>query len=53
MAPSAELSFASHLLRMTALARVLAIGPAFGAIGEWIRRPDGPGDRMKIDYDDY
>ena len=47
MAPSAELSIASHSLGMTALARVLAIGPAFGAIGEWIdaRRPDEPGDR--------
>ena len=47
MAPSAELSIASHLLGMTALARVLAIGPAFGAIDEWIRRPDGPGDQTR------
>ena len=47
MAPSAELSIASHMLGMTALARVLAIGLAFGAIGERIRRPDGPGDRTR------
>ena len=43
MAPSAELSITSYLLGMTAHARVLVIGPAFGAIVNGIGDLTGPG----------
>ena len=45
--PSAELSITSHTHGMTAHANVLVTGPAFGAICERKKRPDGPGDQTR------
>ena len=43
----AELSISSQTHGITAHVNVPETGPAFGAIGEWIIRPDGPGDRTR------